>query len=183
VPTWKKSPPKHNSFKCNAERHLWRYGLSLAIYNLAGRVTEGGKNPFFAKVPKLRLYFKSNEESTRRAFKRLVNAGWLEPLPEKGHYTYVDHDTRAFATNEDCVERKDLPHWSQDADPFAGKIFAVSGGTIRVQPHWLAAARKNCSEQEFLDALRREFETGSGSPGTRFWNVVRQFRASKSVPA
>jgi hypothetical protein len=180
VPTFKKAPPQSNPSPCSAERHLWPYGLSLAIYVRIGTLTAGGKNSFYGKTKTLAKYFGANAEAARRAFKRLVNAGWLQPLTEKGHYKYINHDDRAFI-KADCVAVEELPHWAAEADPFAGKIHGASGGKIRLLPNWLAAARKHCTEEEFLTALRKEFENGHGSPGTRFWNAVRQFRARRST--
>lgn len=177
--TWKKIPPKHNSYKCDAENHLWKYGLSLAIYTLIGRITYGGKNPFYGKISRLSDYFGSNPESTRRAFKRLVNDGWFKQLPVRGQYTYISHEDRAFNKDGDgCIERKNLPHWSADADPFVGKIHAACGGKIRLLPHWVGAARQHASDEEFLTELRIEFQQSStSSPATRFWEVIRRFRA------
>ena len=63
---------------------------------------------------------------------------------------------------------------------FVGKIHAASGGNLRLMPNWLGAARENCTEEEFLDALRREFANGkSAGPAHKFWIVVRHFRARK----
>ena len=176
---FKKSLPKPNRPKCAPERHLWRYGLSLAIYERVGELTSGGKNEITIRPETLRKYFGSNRESTRRAFKRLVNAGWFQPLPRKGHYKYVHHDERAL-TKKDCAELPDLPLWSIEADPFVGKIHAAAGGELKLMPNWLGAARANCTEEEFLDALRKEFANCEhGSPAHKFWNVVRHFRARK----
>jgi hypothetical protein len=176
VPTFKKSAPKPNRYNCDAERHLWTYGLSLAIYTKIGSVTAGGKNPFYGKISKLSGYFGSNEEATRRAFKRLLNGGWLVALPQAGCYKWVDHDPRADV-KKDCAEMEELPHWSLDADPFIGELHAASGGKLRVMPNWAAAARENCTEAEFLAELRHAFQANSaGSASTQFWNVVRHFR-------
>ena len=176
---FKKSPPKSNRPRCSPERHLWRYGLSLAIYERVGELTSGGTNDITIKPKTLSKYFDANLESTRRAFKRLVNAGWFQPLPRKGNYKYVPHDDRALA-KKDCAELPDLPLWSIEADPFVGKIHAASGGNLRLMPNWLGAARENCTEEEFLDALRKEFANCKhGSPAHKFWNVVRHFRALK----
>jgi hypothetical protein len=179
VSNFTKSPTKSNRPKCSPERHLWRYGLSLAIYERVGELTNGGENEITIKRKTLSEYFGSNQESTRRAFNRLVNGGWFQPLPEKGHYKFVPHDARALS-KKDCKELPDLPFWSIGADPFVGKIHAASGGKIRVMPNWLGAARQNCSEEEFLEALRQECANGKpGGAAHKFWTVVRHFRAKK----
>lgn len=173
---FRKAPPKPNRPRCSPERHLWKYGLSLAIYERLGELTSGGDNEITIKPKTLSEYFGSNTEATRRAFNRLVNAGWFQRLPTKGHFRFVHHDERA-ATKKDCAELPDLPHWALEADPFVGKIHAASAGKLRLMPNWLGVARANCNEQEFLDALRKEFANGNhGSPAQKFWNVVRHFR-------
>jgi len=179
VSDFKKSPPKSNRPKCSPERHLWRYGLSLAIYERVAELTNGGENEITIRPKTLSKYFGSNKESTRRAFKRLVSGGWFEPLPTKGHYKFVPHAARALS-KKDCAELPDLPLWSIGADPFVGEIHAASGAKLRVMPNWLGAARENCTEQEFLDALRKEFANGkSAGAAHKFWIVVRHFRALK----
>lgn len=175
MPTWKKAPPKHNRLECRAERHLWPYGLSLAIYTRIGTLTAGGTNPFYGKVQGLAEYFGANKESARRAFKRLVNGGWLEPAAKKGEFRYIPHDKRA-SVKKDCAELPSLPLWALEADPFVGKIHAVSGGNLRVLPNWIGVVRSVATEEEFLSALREEFANGQGGPGMKFWNVVRHFR-------
>ena len=175
MPTWKTSPPKPNRSNCRAERHLWTYGLSLAIYTRIGSLTYGGKNLFYGKIKNLASYFGANEESTRRAFNRLINGGWLERTSERNKFKYVEHDDRAFL-KEDCRDLPDLPSWELEADPFVGKIHAAFGGEIRVKPNWIGAARQHATEEEFLADCRIEVRDGSGTAGTRFWNVVRRFR-------
>jgi hypothetical protein len=179
VPTWKKSQPKPNSYKCDHYLHLWRYGLSLAIYDLVGTITNGGQTEFYGKISNLSRYFDSNAEATRRAFRRLVNDGWLEATTQKGYYNFVKHDTRAFSKS-DCAERE-VAHWSADADPFVGKLHAAASGKLRVQPHWIAAARKVADDQEFLHAFKENLTKKSASAGTAFWQTVREFRPRKNV--
>jgi hypothetical protein len=175
--TFQKAPPKPNTPLCAPERHLREYGLSLAIYIKAGRLTKGGEDPLFATVKYFSDYFGTNPESTRRAFKRLVNAGWFKPLDKARHYKWVSHDERE-KTKKDCKALPDLPHWHMEADPFSKAIFGATGGTVRLQPHWVASARKVAGEEEFLEALRKEFSSDSNaaSAGSKFWKVVRQFR-------
>lgn len=171
---FKKSNPQHTPLNCSPAFHLWRHGLSLAIYIRIGQLTyvKGAeRNPFFGKVSTLAKYFGSTYEATRRAFRLLIANGWLEPVPnEPGKYTYVEHDVWAFTHPEACMVAELLQPWHGTADPFVGQIWAAAGGQFRGKIHWFIGIRKYASEQVVLDLFRKELAAAKERKARGDWN-------------
>jgi hypothetical protein len=188
---FKKSDPTHTPLNCSPSWHLWRRGLSLAIYNRIGQLTYvrgGDRNPFFAKITTLQKYFGAKYESTRRAFHFLVANGWLEPVPnESGTYTYVEHEVWSFKYEGKCMVADVLQPWHGTADPFIGQIWAAAGGKFRCKPHWILGAKKYAPEAVVLDLFRKELAAAKErkargdwqhtSPGQCFYKVTQHLKA------
>lgn len=189
MPDFKKAPPKQNPFLCNTEWHLWTQPLALAIYNLAGRVTNSGEKPFFAKRQTVALHFGSHRNTTSKAFKTLINNGWFEHTDKEDHFKYVLHSAWAFTHPDHCVIRE-LQHWSEEADPFIGKLWAVAGGRFRAKPHWILGVRKYArSDEEVLTLFKEELARAAErrakgsyeetSPAQCFYRVSRHLKQRK----
>jgi hypothetical protein len=172
---------------------LWSHGLSLAIYDRIGILTNGGQTEFFATRQTLSKYFGSSYEATRRAFLVLVNNGWLTPVPnEEGHFTFIKHDVWAFTTDYvKCVEQQ-LNPWHAEADPFIGRLFAVAGGKFRAKPHWLLGIRKyGYSDDEVLKLFTTEIAAakakrdrgayGMTSPSQCFYRVHNYLKQNSRI--
>jgi len=185
VPTWKKRDPQHKAFNCGFYWHYRKSGLYLAVYDLIGNVTSGGKNTFFSSIEKVAEYFNADYETVRRVFKQLVKAGWLKRAPNTRKYFWVDHDEWVKTHPNECCKRLELV-WQQDTDPLVGKLYAICDGTFRLYENHVVAMRKHASDDEILHKFRVEVEAakasrGRGSytgtsPKSCFWRVHNHFK-------
>jgi hypothetical protein len=177
VTDFKKSYPQHTPLNCSPAFHLWRHGLSLAIYFRIGQLTyvKGAeRNMFFGKISTLAKYFGSNPESTRRAFHFLVANGWLVPVPnEPGKYAYVEHDVWAFTHEGRCMVAELLQPWHGTADPFVGQIWAAAGGKFHGKIHWFLGVRKYASEEVILDLFRKELAAAKARKAQGDWRFTK----------
>ncbi len=167
MPTWEKPSPQHRPFLCIAAWHLHKSALCLAIYDLLGSITTGGKNTYYTTIAQAARYFYPGEmteaefnskyEVTRRAFKTLRRLGWLELVPEKGRdaHRWVGHEEWVEKHPDACRARPMLP-WQIETDPLVGKLYAISGGKLRVFEPWLISMRKNAKSDDEIEALVRE---------------------------
>lgn len=164
---WKKASPRHNPYKCSASWHLRKNGLWLAIYNLVGTVTNGGRTDFFGTYQGVASHYGSGYESTRRAFHALTKYGWLERLDD-GNYKYVPHEKWVFLNEGKCVVREALS-WEDEADPLVGKLFAIAGGKFRIMEWKLKWARKHGSDEEILELFTAEVEKAKAAKALGNW--------------
>lgn len=173
---FKKSNPQHTPLNCSPAFHLWRHGLSLAIYIRIGQLTYAGsaeRNVFFGRISTLAKYFDATYEATRRAFKLLVANGWLAPVPnEPAKYVYVDHDAWAFTHEGRCMVAELLQPWHGTADPFIGQIWAAAGGKFRGQPHWFIGVRKYATEEVVLELFRKELAAAKERKARGDWQCT-----------
>ena len=183
---FKQSFPKHKPFKCGHYWHFRKSGLYLAVYDLVGSVTAGGTNEFFSTIDRVRIYFGSSYEVTRRVFKNLVKQGWFEYDHTIRHYRYVSHDDWAKTHPDQCTKRELLP-WQVETDPLVGRIYAACGGKIGVFENQIIAIRKlGITDEEFLGTLRKEIaeakerralgEYGGTSAKQCFWRVFNELK-------
>jgi hypothetical protein len=183
MPTWTKPFPKNKPFKCGAYWHFKNSGLFLAIYDLIGAVSQGGKTPFYASIKSVSKYFDADYETCRRIFAVMRRDGWLDLRIDRHHY-YVPHDIRAEKYPSECCKRE-LLDWQVDTDPFVGQLHALSGGKLRVFENQVVGFRKIATEEEFLEAFRKELaaaeerrKNGSWdgtSPKSCLWKVATHF--------
>lgn len=193
MPTWEQAPPQSKSFECSVAWHLRDSGLMLAIYVKLGELTNGGKSHYFTSVRKLAIYFFGKEsrgsyQSVLRAFRNLTKMGWLER--DKDGYRYVPHWLWAERNKGKCCGRGTLLPWQESPDEFVGKIWKASGGKLRVHAGMVAAARKYCTEEQFLHDFQHEMDSATAnrvpggdwqgtSPKQCFWRVVKFFKEAK----
>jgi len=140
MPDFKKSNPHQADFYCSTAWHIKTSARCLAIYSFIGTITGGGKTPFFAKITRVAAYFDWSYEATRKAFHVLRKLGFLESI-QPGYYKYVDHKEWAAKHPGQCRVRVQLP-WQEEVDPLVGKMYALSGGKLRMMPYQVAALRK-----------------------------------------
>jgi hypothetical protein len=167
MPDFPEAPPRPNPFHCDAQRHLWRHGLALAIYEKVGAITRGGKTLYFTDTSRMALFFDANPAAVRRTFAALDNAGWLVVEGKDGSLKsvkgrgsiksrrWVSHDVWAKANPGKCaVVDEYLAPWAGEADPMVGDIYAAMGGKIRIYESLLKHAR-SCgrTDSEIVAAL------------------------------
>jgi hypothetical protein len=196
MPTWKPSYPKNKPFKCCVAWHLWKSGQLLAIYDFLGGITKGGETHFFSSIRQVSVYFGMNYESTRRSFKVLRAKGWIERLAD-GNHRYVTHDEWERSHPGKCAKRELLP-WQESANPFVGKIWAVSGGKILLQEWQIREFGKYVTdEQLFIGEFQKEMDAakarqvpGGDWSGTspkacymRAFNRFKEGAATVGIPA
>ena len=174
---FKKSNPQHTPLNCSPAFHLWRHGLSLAIYIRIGQLTYAGhneRNAFFGKISTLAKYFDATYEATRRAFKLLVANGWLTPVPnEPTKYFYVEHDAWVSTHSGACMVAELLQPWHGTADPFVGQIWAAAGGKFRGKIHWFLGAKKWAPEEVILDLFRKELAAAKVRKANGDWRSTK----------
>ena len=102
---WKRHPD-YQPLKCCSERHIWHQGLSLAIYEKAGAVTNGGETLFSANQTTLAKFFDAHKNSVLNAMNFLRKKGWLLPSDEEDKYRWVSHNDWVKTHGKgDCIER------------------------------------------------------------------------------
>ena len=149
--TWKKSHPRHKPFNCCAAWHLRNSGLYLAVYDLIGGITAGGKTPFFSSVKHVAIYFDADYETVRRVFKGLRKMGFLD-LNEDGKYLYIPHDKFVSAFPGKCNVRELLP-WQSETDPLVGKMYGAAGGKLRLMEGKVIMLRKYMEQAGLSDEV------------------------------
>jgi hypothetical protein len=159
MPTWKPSFPEHKPFKCSTAWHLRSSGLYLAVYDLLGGVTNGGKNEFFSSIHQVSVYFEADYETTRRVFKGLRKLGFIELLAN-GNFKYIEHDAWTEKRPDQCYWRETL-HWQNDTDPLVGKLYAVAGGKLRLVEQTVVGLRKFGTDEEIEALFRREVDAAN----------------------
>lgn len=182
---FKEPYPKHGPFKCCTAWHLHKSGQALAIYDLIGAVTSGGKTPYFSSIEKIAEYFGMNYEAARRTIGVLVKIGFLRRDSE-GPLHYVSHNEWVKHHAGKCTNRELLP-WQETADPFVGKVWKIAGGKIRVVDWQVAAIEKFIGKDFFLvefqksmdEAVQRRVPGGDwsrSSPKAVFWDVFNRLK-------
>jgi hypothetical protein len=154
MPDFPKSLPRPNKFKCDVNRHLWRRGLALAIYQKAGGITKGGVSGYFGDTALMAEFLGANKTVVRRMFALLHRAGWLVVVPNedsrkavkktqaKKTRRWVSHEEWAKSHPGECVNvEESLMPWSADADPFVGQLWAAMEGKLRMYESLIIHAR------------------------------------------
>lgn len=200
MPTWKKSYPRHKPFACCTAWHLRKSGNLLAIYDLLGGITSGGKTNYFSTIAHATRYFYPEAEGekygiqyevTRRNFKVLRKLGWLELL-DNGDHKYIAHEAWAKTHPGQCNKRELIP-WQIETDPLVGKLYAVSGGKLRVMENVAASLHRLADDEEivklFTEAygratVARQNGLYSGtSPRSVLFQVLKFLKRRKPEPA
>jgi hypothetical protein len=166
------SLPRQNPFKCDVTRHLWRYGLALAIYQKVGQITNGGQRTYHADTAPMGEFFGANKAYVRRMFALLDRAGWLvvehhedtrkdiRKTRSKKIRRWVSHEEWAKSHAGECVKVAEfLMPWSADADPLCGKLWSAMEGKIRIFENLITHAR-SCgrSDHEIETALSQAWQ-------------------------
>jgi hypothetical protein len=160
---FRQAPPRSAPFHCSAARHLRKSGLTLAVYDLIGAITNGGDRAFFTSIEKVAAYFDADYETTRRVFKVLVKEGWLELLDVNGmpQYQWISHQTWADRQFENrCFKDIESMPWQEalEPDPLCGHLWAICGGKFRLHRQMLASIRKFATD----DVIEAHFKAQWG---------------------
>lgn len=182
--TFPKRLPKPNSIGCCAAWHLRKSGNLLAIYDLVGKLTNNGTQPFFSSAAFVTRYFypevldrpekfQSAYEVTRKNFRMLRKIGLLEMLPD-GNQNYIPHDVWAKKNPGKCVSVEKLSWHDAEfqADPLVSRLFARAGGKIKVLEHHVAGLRKLGSDDEILVLYGQEMSKAEEERLLRGWKKV-----------
>ena len=202
MPTFAKKLPEHKPFGCCAAWHLRGSGNMLAIYDLIGKLTGGGKMPFFSTASRVTLYFypeaaddelkfKSAYETVRKSLSTLRKLGFLKILPDRTQH-WVHHEQWAKAHPDKCNERDLLP-WQFETDPLVGRLYAIGGGKIALKPHVISGLRRLGSDEEIevlygqlmklAEARRVEHGWSKVNPGIVLWSVRKELiRRNRARP-
>ncbi|MGH9737336.1 MAG: hypothetical protein ACRD4X_01960 [Candidatus Acidiferrales bacterium] len=186
MPTWKPSYPQHKPFKCGAYWHLRKSGLYLAVYDLIGAVTSGGKNEFFSSVQRISNYFNCDYETARRVVKGLRKLGWLD-LTEKGNHRWVSHDKWILTRDakEFCNSRELLP-WQHETDPLVAKMFAACSGEVRFRADRVTLMRQyaqtaDISDEKILAMFETTLAEAKASRASGDWKGTSSYTCLSTV--
>jgi hypothetical protein len=182
--------PKPNKPLCHACWHLKHAALYLAVYDLIGHLTSGGKTEFFASLKYVSKYFNSDYEYTRRVFAGLRAKGWIAPAKEPGHFLWIHHDDWAAANPGRCFTRELLP-WQETADPLVGKLWALSNRKLRCFENMVKQAKALASDEEILSLYRQALaevparkKAGifvDNSAKGCFWRIIKDMKARRAA--
>jgi hypothetical protein len=179
--------PRPNQLHCCAERHLWRHGLALAIYQKIGVLTAGGKRSYHTDTARMALFFDANKAYVRRAFAALAHAGFLviENGSESGPKAFkrmravktrrwISHDDWAKANPGKCVcVDENLMPWSGDVDPLCGQLWAALDGKMRMYEALLKHARgSGRADKEIVAALSANWRAAMERKARKDFNRV-----------
>lgn len=162
MPDFPVSLPRPNPFTCGTERHLWRHGLALAIYQKVGQITAGGQRKYFTDTARMALFFEANKTYVRRAFALLHNVGLLivtnqDVKRARGVKVrqWISHEDWAKANPGKCVSVDvALMPWAGDADPLCGRLWAALDGKMRMYENLLKHARScGLPDDEIIAAI------------------------------
>ncbi len=150
-------------FRCGPERHLWNYGLELAIYQKIAAVTwvksRGEYGTYHATVEKLALFFGIAHQSAQRAVSNLVERGWLERVEPKGekktnvralrgenfrtkHYRIISHEAWEQKHPGHCFVEEYMPWHAETKDALALALHRDSNGKVLWYGNLITALRK-----------------------------------------
>jgi len=135
---------------CSAEwhlSHLHGQGSTLAplIYSLSLRLSKKS-GIFFASIPTLAQYFKSDERTIRKAIRILAAIKFFEIAREETGasvcYRPIHHSIWEKNNPGKCAEKWQGPWAKEVQDTLGPELHAISGGRFRVYPNWMKAMRK-----------------------------------------
>jgi hypothetical protein len=145
-------------FQCCAERHLWRSGLSLAIYDKLSSLTwvksRQEHGVYFSSIANIAEFFKVKRQAASRAISEMVKNGWLSVVPRKdddktAHAMYVEkyrpkdyrpitHSLWVEAHGDSlCHKSQPMPWESEAQDTLAKELFRESRGRVYWYPEMM----------------------------------------------
>jgi hypothetical protein len=190
-----KSSPRHKPFNCCAAWHLRKSGSLLSVYDLVAQITSGGRTKFFATIAHVTRYFypevadnpeafQSKYEIVRKNFAVLRKLGWLK-MREDGDHDFVTHADWAKAHKNCCNVRELLP-WQIETDPLVAKLYAISGGKLRLMENYVVGLRKVATDEELVNGysvsmtkaqqLRDQGHYAGTSPRAVMHSVYKHFQ-------
>jgi hypothetical protein len=165
MPTWNKPSPRPNAYYCDSFWHLRTSGNLLSTYDLIGKVTHGGETEFFGTAANVARYFYPDKkdaafgsvyETVRRNLAALRKLGWLK-MRDNRHMLWVPHEEWAKDHPGKCFQRIVAP-WQENTDALVKKLYALSGGKLRVLEHHMAGIRKFGTDEEIQAEFKKAME-------------------------
>jgi hypothetical protein len=160
-------------FYCAVEHHLGRFGIVLAVYLLAYRVSKKSEQ-FSASAESVATFLGVRRETVARAFKTLVALGFFILLEsgksrfEPNVYYVVSHKLWADAHSGQCCEKTAFP-WS-DGDRLGRDLHALSASRIRFKDFQLANYRKlGFDDSEIVESFKSFLKSKNSASGKRTW--------------
>lgn len=165
-------------FRCSPEKHLWRSGLKLAIYQRMAAVTwvksRQAYGVYHSSIQNLADYFGVLHQSAQRAVSELIDEGWLRYVEPKqtcktsarrlradnnGHkdLQIVTHEewTKHYTTGR-CFLPDSMPWDTERKDPLALALHRESKGNVRWHPNLLTSLRKTGKTDADIECAYRE---------------------------
>jgi hypothetical protein len=166
----------HHRFCCSVERHLFRSGLALAVYQKLYGLTSKKGWVFHTSKEGLQHFFGVSKNGLGNAFKLLVKLGWLEELdanPETlyeirkqefrpKNYRVIPHKEWVLTHPDQCLDET-MPWDGEEKDRLGSDLWNVSKGNLKWFGGQLKAVRRSgFSDDEivarfgtFVDDLKR----------------------------
>jgi hypothetical protein len=181
MPTWSESHPKPKPFQCSTAWHLQNTGLGLAIYDVIGGITAGGKRTYFTSIKRMSQYLGRDYSSVQKAFENLRHLGWLEweDVLDKSSsdikkYRYIPHELWAGTKEnaEQCCKRELLPWQEQQADPLVRQLYAIAEGKVRIFEYQVAGLRKLAEgdDMRVLEMFQHEMAAAKADRAAGRWS-------------
>ena len=194
-------------FQCCAEYHLWRSGLSLAIYTKLSSLTwvksRQEHSVYFSSIANLAEFFGVEREVASRAISEMVKNGWFEVVPRKddaktAHAMYVEKyrpkNLRPITHSQwkdahgDSQCHKSLPMpWENEAqDKLAAELYRESQGRVFRYPEMMKSLRKGDADEaailsayhEYVESMETQPKRQRGWQSSAF-RFIKQFRESQ----
>jgi hypothetical protein len=184
------APRPKRGLKCDANKHLWRLGgVAVAIYWKLYAVTYAGPlghNDYFTSVESMAEFLGCDYSTCSRAFRSLVDAGWLlkdggnNPYKSK-NYHIVTHDDWVPKNPGQCYEREQMVWDGEAHDKLAQDLWKASNGNTVWQKNLLASLRKTgFTDEEILTKWHAFVATLNPMPKAKQWRGV-QFKFIKEL--
>jgi hypothetical protein len=188
----------YRGLKCSVEKHLWRSGLTLAVYSKMFQVTHGkkGSGKWFGTLQTLADYFAAPYNSIWRATRKLLNLGFLEDdepdLPKdiremrkRDHdhkvYRVVPHKEWQASHPGQCQEREYMPWDSETGDPLAPRLWKVSNGRLKwFRNELIGLRRSGLSDDELVREWTGFKQSNEGWRAAKY-RFIREMRNVKTV--
>jgi hypothetical protein len=183
----------HRGLKCSVEKHLFRSGLTLAVYSKMFQVAHGknGIGKWHGTLQTLADFFHVSYNSVWRSVRKLRELGFLEddgPGPKdlwemrtRDHdhkiYKVIRHKDWQASHPGECEEREYMPWDSETADPLAVSLWNISGGRVKWYRNQLAALRSSGLADDELVRAWEGFREVNESWRAAQWRFIREMKA------
>jgi hypothetical protein len=157
-------------FCCSPERHLFRSGLALAVYQKLYGVTHKNGWVYHSSKEALQHFFGASRKGIHNAFKLLVKHGWLEEQDANQealsvarkmefrpkNYRVVQHNEWALKHGAQCLDET-MPWDGEEKDKLGSDLWNASTGKLQWYANQLRSLRSSGFTDEKIVAEFRSY--------------------------